>query len=130
MQVRSASVVKLLLALDATWNGVPDDHSDLDLMLRSSKDKVADHLWSQNGGSAIITRMVGRLGLTDTAPPPSAYPGYWGCTALSAVDTVRIYRSVLDGAPDPVRDLVTGDLRQSTHHRHGRKSRRPPAPDR
>jgi len=62
-QFRSASVVKLLIALD--------------------------HLWG--------------LG-----------PGYWGYTALSAADIVRIYRWILDSAPATLRDIVMGDLRAST----------------
>jgi hypothetical protein len=114
-QFRSASVVKLLIALDSMWTqGVPADHTQLDAMLRSSDDNVASGLWVRDGGSAIVTRMVTRLGLTDTAPPPAGYSGTWGYTALSAADTVKIYRYVLESAPAPVRDLVMGDLRQST----------------
>ncbi|GHH31432.1 hypothetical protein [Streptomyces lanatus] len=117
---RSASVVKVLLALDFLWDRGPDytipaaDRALLEPMLRSSKDQAASHYWSENGGSAIIDRMVGRLGLKDTAPPPAAYPGYWGYTALSARDTVTIYRYLLDSAPGPVRDFIMGNLRQST----------------
>ncbi|MFI1393480.1 hypothetical protein [Streptomyces sp. NPDC020681] len=120
MQFRSASVVKLLLALDFLWNRGPDysipaaDRTRLDAMLRSSNDDAASHYWSANGGSAIIGRMVTRLGLSDTAPPPASHPGYWGYTALSARDTVTIYRYLLDSAPAPVRDYIMGNLRQST----------------
>ncbi|MFF8973067.1 hypothetical protein [Streptomyces sp. NPDC014995] len=117
---RSASVVKLLLALDVLWNRgpaytVPDaDRARLEPMLRSSQDAAADHYWAANGGSAVISRMVTRLGLSDTAPPPAGYEGYWGYTALSARDTVTIYRYVLEQAPAPVRDFVMGNLRRST----------------
>jgi len=117
---RSASVVKLLLALDHLWNRGPDytvppaDRAWLEPMLRSSDDDAADTYWSDHGGTAIITRMTSRLGLKDTAPPPSGYEGYWGYTALSARDTVTIYRYLLDSAPAPVRDFVMGNLRQST----------------
>ncbi|WP_260695601.1 hypothetical protein [Streptomyces sp. IB201691-2A2] len=117
---RSASVVKLLLALDFLWNRGPSypipaaDRARLEPMLRSSDDDAADYYWSNYGGSAIIDRMVSRLGLTDTAGPPAGYPGYWGYTALSARDTVKIYRYILDTAPAPVRDFVMGNLRQST----------------
>ncbi|MFE6488405.1 hypothetical protein ACFVGN_36485 [Streptomyces sp. NPDC057757] len=120
LRVRSASVVKLLIALDHLWNRGPgytlaaDDRARFDSMLRSSDDASASYYWSQNGGSAIVDRMVSRLGLADTAGPPAGYPGYWGYTALSAADTVRIYRYLLDSAPAPVRTLVMGDLRQST----------------
>ncbi|MFI7407890.1 hypothetical protein ACIBU0_04295 [Streptomyces sp. NPDC049627] len=117
---RSASVVKLLLALDHLWNRGPDytvpaaDRAWLEPMLRSSNDDAASAYWSDNGGTAIITRMVSRLGLKDTAPPPTGYEGYWGYTTLSARDTVTIYRYLLDSAPGPVRDFVMGNLRQST----------------
>ncbi|MFF5493645.1 hypothetical protein [Streptomyces aquilus] len=117
---RSASVVKLLLALDYLWNRGPDytvpaaDRAWLEPMLRGSDDDAANAYWSDHGGTAIITRMVGRLGLKDTAPPPTGYEGYWGYTALSARDTVTVYRYLLDSAPGPVRDVVMGNLRQST----------------
>ncbi|WP_019069592.1 hypothetical protein [Streptomyces hokutonensis] len=119
-QFRSASVVKLLIAMDHLWDrgpgyGLPsDDRARLDSMLRSSDDSAADFYWTQDGGSAVIDRMIPRLGLTDTAGPPADYPGYWGYTALSAADTVRIYRWILDSAPAALRDIVMGDLRAST----------------
>ncbi|WP_380905113.1 hypothetical protein [Streptomyces desertarenae] len=119
-QFRSASIVKLLLALDFLWNRGPDyavpaaDRTRLSAMLRSSDDGAAGHYWSTYGGSAIVHRMTARLGLTDTAPPPAGREGYWGYTAMSARDTVRVYRYLLDTAPAPVRDLVMGHLRQST----------------
>jgi hypothetical protein len=120
LQFRSASVVKILLALDRLWDHGPDynlpadDRARLDSMLRSSDDSVADDYWTEDGGSAIIDRMVSRLGLTDTADPPPDYPGYWGYTALSAADTVRVYRWILDSAPSALRNIVMGDLRAST----------------
>ncbi|WP_217132107.1 hypothetical protein [Streptomyces sp. AC558_RSS880] len=119
-QFRSASVVKLLLALDFLWNRGPDytvpeaDRARLEPMLRSSDDAAATHYWRNYGRSAIIDRMVARLGLDDTVPPPAGYEEFWGYTALSARDTVTIYRYVLDRAPAPVRDFVMGNLRQST----------------
>lgn len=117
---RSASVVKLLLTLDFLWNRGPSyvipaaDRARLEPMLRSSDDNAANYYWSNYGGSAIIDRMVDRLVLTDTDGPPVGYEGYWGYTALSARDTVKIYRYILDTAPAPVRDFVMGNLRQST----------------
>ncbi|MFF4243497.1 hypothetical protein ACFYY2_03375 [Streptomyces sp. NPDC001822] len=117
---RSASVVKLLLALDYLWNRGPAydppqaDRDRLAAMLSSSDDAAASHYWSTGGGSAVITRMVTRLALTGTAPPPAVYPGYWGYTATTAADTVRVYRYLLDTAPAPVRELVLGALHRST----------------
>ncbi|MFJ7178701.1 hypothetical protein ACIQXA_20390 [Streptomyces massasporeus] len=121
-QFRSASVVKLLLTLDFLWNRGPDhtippaDRARLEPMLRGSDDDAADHYWSTYGGSAIIKRMTDRkeLGLRDTAPPPAGHPGFWGYTAISARDTVAIYRYILEKAPAPVRDFIMDNLRRST----------------
>ncbi|MFJ4718186.1 hypothetical protein [Streptomyces luteogriseus] len=121
-QFRSASVVKLLLTLDFLWDRGPDytippaDRARLEPMLRGSDDDAADHYWSTYGGSAIIKRMTDRteLGLRDTAPPPAGYPGFWGYTAVSARDTVAIYRYILEKAPAPVRDFIMDNLRRST----------------
>ncbi|MFF8015303.1 hypothetical protein [Streptomyces sp. NPDC007929] len=119
---RSASVVKLLLALDFLWDRGPDytipaaDRARLEPMLRGSDDDAADYYWSTYGGSAIIERMTGRteVGLRDTAPPPAGYPGFWGYTAVSARDTVAVYRYILEKAPAPVRDFIMDNLRRST----------------
>ncbi|WP_424637845.1 hypothetical protein [Embleya sp. AB8] len=115
---RSASVVKLLIVLDYLWDrgpAYPIPASDLPLlqsMLRSSDDDAAGLFWSRAGSSAVVDRMVARLRLVDTSPPDDA--NFWGYTALSAADVVRIYRYLLDAAPAPVRDFVLGNLRQST----------------
>ncbi|MDT9685148.1 hypothetical protein RND61_24250 [Streptomyces sp. TRM76323] len=116
---RSASVVKILIALDLVWDRGPDtlsaaDRSRVDAMLRGSDDSAASHFWANRGQGALIDRMVARLGLLDTARPPATHPGYWGYTALSARDTVTVYRYLLDTAPPAVRDYVMGNLRQST----------------
>lgn len=119
-QFRSASVVKLLIVLDFLWDRGPAydipaaDRTRLDVMLRSSDDSAASYYWSNRGQVQIINRMVPRLGLTGTAGPPSGYPGYWGYVALTAADTVRIYRYILDQAPAPVRDYIMGNLRAAT----------------
>jgi hypothetical protein len=120
LQFRSASVVKLLIALDYLWERGPDysipaaDRTRLDAMLRSSDDDAASYYWVQGGYEQIINRMVPRLGLRNTAPPPSSQRGYWGYTAITAGDVVRIYRYLLDSAPEPVRQYIMGNLRQST----------------
>lgn len=117
---RSASLVKLLIALDHLWNKGPGytvpaaDKPKLDVMLRSSDDSAATGLWKANGQREIVTRMVQRLGLQDTAPPPASQPGYWGYTAVSAGDLVRIYQYILGKAPAPVREYIMGNLHAST----------------
>jgi hypothetical protein len=119
-QFRSASLVKLLIALDFLWNRGPSyaipaaDRSRLDIMLRSSDDNAASYYWNADGRDQIVTRMVGRLGLQNTAPPSAAGRTGWGTTGLSAADVVRVYRYLLDSAPAPVRDYVMGNLHQST----------------
>jgi hypothetical protein len=120
LQFRSASVVKLLIALDYLWDRGPEydipeaDRARLEVMLRSSNDDAASYYWDHLGGADIIDRMVPRLGLTHTAGPPATHPGFWGYVAFTAADTVRIYRYLLDQAPAPVRDFVMGSLHQAT----------------
>ncbi|WP_225890844.1 serine hydrolase [Streptomyces dioscori] len=120
MQFRSASIVKLLLVLDFFRDRGPNytipaaDRALLEPMLRSSDDDAASHYWQVNGGAAIIGRMKGDLGLTDVAGPPAGYEGYWGYTAISARDTVKIYRYILEQAATPVREFIMSNLRQST----------------
>ncbi|GAA3796530.1 hypothetical protein GCM10022226_14800 [Sphaerisporangium flaviroseum] len=117
---RSASVVKILIALDHLESREPGtaiparDRGLLSRMLRSSDDDAASALWSRGGRAAIITRMVRRVGLTDTGPPPASKPGFWGYTALSAADVVRTYRYLFDRANPQVRDLILGHLREAT----------------
>ncbi|MFG2841039.1 hypothetical protein ACGFYE_39340 [Streptomyces zaomyceticus] len=118
-QFRSASLVKLLLALDILGDDGPAalpeaDRVRLTAMLRSSDDAAASHFWSTRGGSAIVTRTASRLGLTGTAPPPASHPGYWGYTATTAADTVRVYRHILDTAPAPVRTFMMDALHSAT----------------
>jgi hypothetical protein len=120
LQFRSASVMKVLIALDHLWDrGTPDgvpakDRQALDRMLRSSDDAAAGDFYRRGGRAQVITRMVSRLKLEHTAPPPAGQENYWGYTAISAADTVRVYRYVLDKSPAPVRDYVLGRLREST----------------
>ncbi|HTJ38433.1 MAG TPA: SH3 domain-containing protein [Dactylosporangium sp.] len=120
LQFRSASVVKLLIALDYLWNRGPSytipaaDRGPLDAMLRSSDDNAASTFWARGGYEQVVNRMVTRLQLQNTAPPPVAQRTYWGYTAITAADTVRIYRYILDTAPAAVRDYVMDNLRAST----------------
>lgn len=117
---RSASLVKLFIALDYLWNRGPTyaipaaDRPRFDIMLRSSDDDAASWFWKADGADAIVTRMVSRLGLQNTAPPSAVGKTGWGSTTLSAADLVRVYRYLLDTAPAPVRQAVLGDLDQST----------------
>jgi hypothetical protein len=115
----SASLVKLLIALDHLWDRGPDytladdDRQRFEAMLRSSDNDAATYFYQLNGEIAVITRMIGRLDLQDTAPPSDGRTT-WGATVLSAADMVRVYQYILDAAPDRVRTLVMDNLRQAT----------------
>ncbi|WP_433339006.1 hypothetical protein [Spirillospora sp. CA-294931] len=113
---RSASVVKILIALDflGRQKASAADLAMLRPMLRSSDDKAATAFWARGGKAAIIARMVKKLGLGETAPPPAEKPGFWGYTALSAADVVKTYRYLMDGAPEDDREFVVGNLRKAT----------------
>jgi len=117
-QIRSASVVKLLIALDYFETNGPDTpipDADLALlvpMLRSSNDDAASELWVRLGWEKIVERAVTRLHLVDSAPPVNV--GFWGYTALSAADVVTIYRHVLEDAPARVRDFIMDNLYAAT----------------
>jgi hypothetical protein len=117
-QFRSASIVKLLMVLDYFWNRDPGspvpaaDRAWLEPMLRGSDDDAANDYWSNHGSTSIVTRMRLNLGLRDTELP--ADPDFWGYTAMSARDTVTVYRYILEKAPASVRTFIMDNLRQST----------------
>jgi hypothetical protein len=119
-QFRSASLVKILLALDyLQTNGVgkpipPDNLALLQSMLRSSDDDAANTFWGNDGGVHIVERMIAQIGLAESAPPPPEYPGFWGYTAFTASDVVKIYRYLFDRAEPTFRDFIIGNLDQST----------------
>ncbi|MFP3962994.1 hypothetical protein SMC26_11795 [Actinomadura fulvescens] len=110
--VRSASVVKVLIALDQLERA--GDRGVMGRMLRSSDDKAATYFWRRGGQGKIIQRMARKAGLTETAPPPADKPGFWGYTALSAGDVLKTYRYLLEKAPKGHRDFVVGQLRRAT----------------
>ncbi|WP_237771123.1 hypothetical protein [Kribbella sp. ALI-6-A] len=122
LRFRSASVVKLLIALDLLWDRGPAyeltlaDRTRLEVMLRSSDDDAASHYWDELGGGDIVDRMVARLGLTHTTRPPATHPGFWGYVAITPADTVRIYLYLLEHAPAPVRELVMDHLHHATRN--------------
>ena len=118
----SASIVKLFIAdsmLRRASRGEfgigRADRDRLGVMLRSSDDAAASNLWSRYGGSSIVTDVVGRYGLTETAPP--ANPRYWGLTQISARDVAMFYAGMLSGSGGLAggdRDWILGQLRQHT----------------
>src|SRR6476661_8802213 len=112
-QFAAMSVVKLLIALDAldrnnweTLNGATQQ--EIHQMLADSDDEIANRLWTAGGGPAIVTRMVGQLGLTGTQPPDD--PGEWGDTLITPQDMVTVYRYITEQVPGADRNLLLGAL--------------------
>jgi hypothetical protein len=116
-----ASVTKLFIADDlllqesnGQTNLSPADRKSLDVMLRSSDDGAAETFWNRSGGSAVISRVVARYGLTGTTAP---YNGNWDVTLSTASDLVRYYDMLLDGSgglPPEQANVIMSNLAQST----------------
>jgi hypothetical protein len=116
-----ASVAKLFIADDLLLQQSkgqtalsPADRKSLDVMLRSSDDGAAETFWNRSGGSAVISRVVARYGLTGTTRP---YNGNWDVTTSTASDLVRYYDMLLDGSgglPPDQANVIMGNLAQST----------------
>ncbi|GAA1714756.1 hypothetical protein GCM10009765_74600 [Fodinicola feengrottensis] len=117
-QFRSASVVKILIALDyltikGSVDNIPaDDLPKLQSMLRSSDDAAAKYFYRGDGYTEVITRMVEKLGLQHTEPP--ADRNYWGYTAISASDILRTYQYLLADQQDAFGQFILANLGQST----------------
>lgn len=108
-QFYTASVVKLLIALDALGDGAAHaDSATVQRMLSASDDGIASQLWGAGGGAAILQRMSERIGLTDTVA--SAHTGQWGETLTTARDVMAIYRYLVGEAPLPARDIILDAL--------------------
>ncbi|MCX2731063.1 hypothetical protein OOZ19_12495 [Saccharopolyspora sp. NFXS83] len=104
----TASVVKLLIAIDAVERSSGTAVGDLQRMLSASDDQVASRLWTAGGGPDIVRRTAAKLGLADTAPPES--PGQWGNTRMSARDIARVYQYLTAEADADTRKLLLGAM--------------------
>lgn len=108
-QFRSASLVKLLIAIDVLEHKTDEStRRRLTLMLARSDDDIASALWVAGGGPAIVVRAAKRLGLRGTEPPRKA--GRWGDVLLTAHDVARIYEYVLTELSEDERALIVGAL--------------------
>ncbi|GAA0963144.1 lipoprotein [Virgisporangium aurantiacum] len=117
---RSASLVKLLIAIDYLWTRetvAAGERKQLDLMLSRSDDNAASHFYNLGGRTAVIARMNQRLGMT--VVPPTAPRTGWGSTEVSAAHLVRVYRYLLDEAPARVGQYILGRLRKGTFTKCG-----------
>ncbi|MCX4097018.1 serine hydrolase [Nocardia sp. alder85J] len=114
-QFYTASVVKLLIALDAMERHDPaSPQADPEVtqqvrdMLTASDDGIADELWVADGGVDIVTRMAQQIGLPGTVPPDD--PGQWGETRTTPRDVVAIYRYIDSTAPEAERQVIMDAL--------------------
>lgn len=117
---RSASLVKLFIAIDYLWSRetVPAaERQRLDLMLSRSDDNAASHFYNLGGRAAIIARMNQRLAIN--VVPPTAPRTGWGSTEVSAAHLVRVYRYLLDEAPPRIGQYIVGRLRKGTFTKCG-----------
>jgi hypothetical protein len=116
LRFRSASLVKLFIALDALdrRRSAPGLDGRLHTMLSVSDDDIANELWDDDGGPELVTRTVLRLGLPDAQPPVIA--GRWGDTMISTADIVATYRYVVDVLPATDRELVVGAMESAPTH--------------
>jgi hypothetical protein len=117
----TASVSKLFIADDLLLHGSQpndklsaDDRAALNTMLRSSDDGAAETFWNLGGGSAIISLVAARYGLTATKP---GYDGAWWNTISTAPNLARYYEMLLDGSgglPTDRADIIIDNLARST----------------
>ncbi|WP_329046817.1 hypothetical protein OG738_32795 [Amycolatopsis sp. NBC_01488] len=108
----SASLVKLLIAMEALRQGVPADV--VAEMLSRSDDDVAGRLWAKLGGPAIVLSWAKRIGMTSTRPPADAT--HWGATLVTATDVTRFYAYLMDEVPAGIRQVVLRALDGATEH--------------
>jgi hypothetical protein len=100
----AASVIKLLIALDALESGSAPVGS-VSRMLAASSDDIANRLWR----TSIPRVWAKRIGLTGLRAAPD--PHKWGDVLLTAHDVVAVYRYVLDS---PHAGVITSALEGAT----------------
>ena len=90
-------------------------------MLRSSDDSAAEIFWNRSGGSAIITRVAARYGLTSTTPPGN---GRWfntiSTTHATWSATTTCCWTGTGGLPPEQANIIMNNLASTPHaRRHG-----------
>jgi hypothetical protein len=69
----------------------PSERNTAGAMIRQSDNDAATALWNAVGGSAGVSAVNAKLGLTSTLVGPG---GYWGSTETNAQDQVRLMSSL------------------------------------
>jgi beta-lactamase class A len=109
-QFYSASLSKLILAVDALQQPLSEDDQDLiHRALSASDDEAMDVLWERFDGMDAIGRVAAEAGMTETHAPED--PSQWGETVITANDMVRLYKYIL---ASPERDTIVGALSSAT----------------
>ncbi|MGW6446764.1 serine hydrolase [Lentzea sp. NPDC055074] len=102
----SASLSKLILAVDALQQQLTDEDQDLiHRALSASDDNAMDVLWTRFDGMDAIGRVAAEAGLTGTHAPDD--PSQWGEVVITANDMVRLYQYILGS---PQRDTIVAAL--------------------
>ena len=111
----TASLSKVLVAVDVLdrrrLDGLAVADADLTLLNRAlgpSDDNAMNALWSRFDGAGGIGRVSSRVGLTGTTGPRD--PSQWGEVSMSAEDSVRIWRYMLEDMPTADRDLLASAM--------------------
>lgn len=113
-QFRSASLVKLMIAIDVLNRGASgSERQRLARMLSLSDDPIASSFWSAVG-PGLVPRVAQLVGLQSTEAPEPA--GKWGEVRLTANDMVRVYQYVLNDLPPEDHTLVMDALAQAPQY--------------
>ncbi|WP_027936307.1 hypothetical protein [Amycolatopsis sp. ATCC 39116] len=112
-QFYTASVVKLLMALDVLHTGgwhAPSDaqRERIVEMLSLSDDGAAESFWNSGGRGSIITRMADLMNLENTQPPRIS--DQWEMTRTTPNDLVAIYRYLATEVPPEARQPILDGL--------------------
>lgn len=113
-QFRSASLVKLMIAIDALRQGASESERErIARMLSLSDDDIASSLWVKYS-PAIVPRVAEQVGLQNTEAPEVT--GQWGEVKVTANDIVRIYQYVLRQLPAEDSALIVDALAQAPQY--------------
>jgi hypothetical protein len=87
-----------------------DRLGELSRMIRDSDNSAAEDIYQTDGADAVVQRMIGVCGLTET----SVSEGWWSRTEVSARDAVRLGGCVADGraAGPEWTGWILGEMRQ------------------
>lgn len=110
-QFRSASLVKLLIAIVALQDGTDEkERAQITAMLSASDDDIASALWVRYGPD-LVPRAAALIGLRHTEAPEVT--GRWGEAKVTPHDMVRVYQYVMNNLPPEDHTLIVAALAQA-----------------